>query len=208
MRYDGQCDVIVIGSGFAGLAAAIEAKLTGASVIILEKMKGHGGNSSISDGYIAAAGTRLQARYGIKDSPEQMAQDMLAAGSGLNHMDLVRTVAENSNAIIEWTRYFIGIAYVDRVEQIGGHSQPRTLWIKSQAKFHTGAELVHKMLAKARDLDIEVRTQACLTRFLQAGDGRVNGVEITEGVFFPLDFEMLLNIWGIGSSMLNDSRAS
>jgi len=51
MKYDGQYDVIVIGSGFAGLAAAIEAKLTGASVLILEKMKGHGGNSSISDGY-------------------------------------------------------------------------------------------------------------------------------------------------------------
>jgi len=40
-----QCfDVIVIGTGFAGLAAAIEAKRAGASVCMLEKMKAAGGN--------------------------------------------------------------------------------------------------------------------------------------------------------------------
>ncbi|UCE35771.1 MAG: FAD-dependent oxidoreductase, partial [Deltaproteobacteria bacterium] len=42
-------DVVVIGSGFAGLTAAIEARNAGASVIILEKMKAPGGNSIISD---------------------------------------------------------------------------------------------------------------------------------------------------------------
>ncbi len=43
-------DVVIVGSGFAGLSAAIEANKAGASVIILEKMKGYGGNSVISDG--------------------------------------------------------------------------------------------------------------------------------------------------------------
>ncbi len=50
-----EADVVVVGSGFAGLAAAIEAEMAGASVIILEKMKGRGGNSVISDGCVAAA---------------------------------------------------------------------------------------------------------------------------------------------------------
>jgi succinate dehydrogenase/fumarate reductase flavoprotein subunit len=36
---DEKVDIIVIGSGFAGLAAAIEAKIAGSSVIVLEKMK-------------------------------------------------------------------------------------------------------------------------------------------------------------------------
>ena len=184
-HFDEKFDVIVIGSGFAGLAAGIEAKTAGASVIIIEKMKGRGGNSSISDGYIAAAGTQLQARHGITDSPEQMARDMLAAGLGLNHRDLVRTVTENSNAAIEWTRDYLGISYKDRVEQIGGHSAPRTLWVDGQASFHTGAELVHKMLAKAKRLAIEVRTQTRLEGLLQYDQGRVAGVRVRDGRGLP-----------------------
>ena len=47
-NWDEIADVVVIGSGFAGLTAAIEAHNAGASVIILEKMKAPGGNSIIS----------------------------------------------------------------------------------------------------------------------------------------------------------------
>ena len=47
-KWDETFDVVVIGSGFAGLAAAIEARLAGASVCVLEKMRVHGGNSSIN----------------------------------------------------------------------------------------------------------------------------------------------------------------
>ena len=42
-RWDETTDVLIIGSGFAGLAAAIEAKNAGSSLIIIEKMKGRGG---------------------------------------------------------------------------------------------------------------------------------------------------------------------
>ena len=55
--WDEETEVIVIGSGFAGLASAIEAKNAGSSVIILEKMKGYGGNSVICDGQMAVPGT-------------------------------------------------------------------------------------------------------------------------------------------------------
>ena len=58
--WDEIADVVIIGSGFAGLTAAIEAHNYGASVIILEKMNAPGGNSIISDGGIAAAGTTFQ----------------------------------------------------------------------------------------------------------------------------------------------------
>lgn len=90
-QYDEVFDVVVIGSGFAGLAAAIEAGTTGASTIVLEKMKGRGGNSGISEGYIAAASTEFQKKQSIIDSPGQMAYDMIKVGIGLNHPDLVRT---------------------------------------------------------------------------------------------------------------------
>ena len=88
-KWDENADVVIVGSGLAGLAAAIESAQSGCSVVVLEKMKGYGGNSTISDGAMAAAGSDMQIKAGIHDSPQHMAEDMLNAGLGLNHPDLV-----------------------------------------------------------------------------------------------------------------------
>ncbi len=80
-----QADVIVVGSGFAGLAAAVEAAEAGCSVVVLEKMIAFGGNSAISDGGIAAPGIDYQVAAGISDSPDLMYEDLLKAGEGLNY---------------------------------------------------------------------------------------------------------------------------
>jgi succinate dehydrogenase/fumarate reductase flavoprotein subunit len=101
--WDEEADIIIIGSGFAGLAAAIEAKQAGSSVIILEKMKGYGGNSTISDGVVAAAATSMQADKGITDSAHLMYEDMLKAGLGLNQPELVQVLSEKSNETFQWT---------------------------------------------------------------------------------------------------------
>ena len=180
-----EVDVVIVGSGYAGLAAAIEAKKAGASVTILEKMRGRGGNSIISDGMVAAAGSPFQEREGVKDSADLMYNDMLKAGLGLNHPDLARIVAEKSSQVLQWTIEFLGVTYVDRVDQLGGHSMPRTHSIYSQAKFHTGSVLARRMLARVKCLDMEVRTQMCLRRLIKDADGSVKGVEISEGYLFP-----------------------
>lgn len=57
-KWDETVDVIVIGSGFAGLAAAIEAKKAGANVVVLEKMATFGGNSIINGGILTATAAR------------------------------------------------------------------------------------------------------------------------------------------------------
>jgi flavocytochrome c len=181
-RCDEMFDVVVIGSGFAGLAAAIEAKTAGASTIVLEKMRGRGGNSMISEGYIGAAGTEMQKRLGILDSPELMAGDMTAAGLGLNHPELVRILCEKSNSAIKWTIENIGVTYLDQVDQLGGHSIPRTLILKSKASVHFGVDLVRRMLQKAGDIGVEVRTRACVQTLLRERGGAVKGVVLREGL--------------------------
>ena len=118
IAWDLETDVVVVGSGFAGLAAAIEARQAGCRVMILEKMKGFGGNSTISDGCVAAAGTALQRDAGIEDTPEKMYRDMLAAGLGLNQPELVRVVTHKSNETFEWTRDFLGVEYQQRVQLV------------------------------------------------------------------------------------------
>jgi glycine/D-amino acid oxidase-like deaminating enzyme len=115
------CDVAVIGSGFAGLSAAIEASNilpNDSKIIIIEKMPVPGGNSVMNAGQIAAVGS-LQQQLG--------GSDMLKAGVDLNHPNLLRKLAEESNNIVEWTQNTLGIEHRDRVSQLGGHSVPRTL---------------------------------------------------------------------------------
>lgn len=69
-KWDEEVDVIVVGSGFAGLAAAAEAKNANAgNVIVLEKMRAPGGNSVINGGIFAVPGNPAQVKLGIKDSP-------------------------------------------------------------------------------------------------------------------------------------------
>ena len=165
-------DVVIIGSGFAGLAAAIEAHNTGASVIILEKMNAPGGNSIISDGGIAAAGTAMQKKLGIKDSPDLMYRDMLKAGLGLNYPDLVREVTENSNEVLQWSIDYLGVEYLDRVDTFGGHSVPRCYTPVGVS----GSAIIKRQLLKLSELGMEVRTQMHFKTFVMDSEGRVCGI--------------------------------
>lgn len=124
------CDIAVIGSGFAGLSAAIEASSIlppEAKILIIEKMSAPGGNSVMNAGQIAAVGSKQQQLGNIQDSVELMMSDMLKAGVDLNHPNLLRKLAEESNSVVKWTQEKLGIEYRERVTQLGGHSVPRTL---------------------------------------------------------------------------------
>ena len=65
-----EADVIVIGSGAAGLPAAIRAVEGGASVIVVEANYDVGGHAILSGGHMAlGGGTSAQKKYNIPDSP-------------------------------------------------------------------------------------------------------------------------------------------
>lgn len=65
-QWDETTDIIIVGSGFAGLSAAVGASNTGAKVIVLEKMPTIGGNSVINAGDMCAVGTPQQAAKTLK----------------------------------------------------------------------------------------------------------------------------------------------
>jgi succinate dehydrogenase/fumarate reductase flavoprotein subunit len=164
-------DVVVVGSGFAGLAAAIEASEAGASVVVLEKMKAVGGNSIISDGGIAAAGTELQAKYGYEDSPELMYQDMMKAGLGLNYPELASMVAERSNEVFQWSIDHLGVEYMDRVDHFGGHSVHRCYTPAGK----TGATIIKRQVEKLRELDVDIRKGVFFKTFVLQRPGLPDG---------------------------------
>ena len=65
-------DVIVIGSGAAGLSAAVSAAQEGASVLVMEADTKVGGSSRLSGGHFYGAGTSLQKQAGVEDSADAM----------------------------------------------------------------------------------------------------------------------------------------
>ncbi len=174
-------DVVIIGSGFAGLAAAIEARKAGSSVIVLEKMGVPGGNSTISGGLVAAAGSPLQVKENIEDSPELMLADMLAAGQDFNHRDLAAIVAERSAETLLWTINELGVKYKPELSHLGGHSVPRTYNTANTS----GAGIIRPMLVKCRVMDIPIRLKAFLSQLIVDAEGEMEGVEVHEDYIFP-----------------------
>ena len=95
-------EVLVVGGGACGMAAAIAAHDGGANVAIIEKMDRPGGNSSLSTGSVPAAGSKYQKAAGIDDKPEAMVEDLMAISGGTDAPELVHRMAEVSALTVEW----------------------------------------------------------------------------------------------------------
>jgi flavocytochrome c len=180
-KWDETYDVVVIGSGFAGLAAAIEAKNGGAKdVAVLEKMPVHGGNSIINGGDFCAPGTKLQKENGVEDSAELLLKDMLRAGLYLNHPELAKTVAYGAKDALEWTESYLGCKYA-KLNFHGGHSVKRAHGTINQS----GSEVVNKELAKAKEIGVKIQMRTKVVKFLSNKEGRTVGMEVLKGYKFP-----------------------
>ncbi len=178
--WDEAYDVVVVGSGFAGLAAAIEAKKANAAVVVLEKMPVPGGNSTINGGGMAVVGSPIQAANGVKDSVEIMLADMYKAGLGLNYPAQARMVAEQSLSAFLWCRDYLGVNFKDKLAQFGGHSVPRTHTTSNQS----GSGIIRPMLAKAKDLGIPLKKKIYVKRLIRDRQDRVIGLEVLGGYKF------------------------
>ena len=98
-------DLLICGAGAAGLAAAIEAKLNGAEVLIVEKQGITGGSTARSGGKILGAGTKWQKRQGIYDSPDMVYDYLMEVGDRRgDFMSPVKTryVADHLNSTLDW----------------------------------------------------------------------------------------------------------
>lgn len=169
-------DVLIIGTGFAGLSAAIEAKTQNVEVLVIEKMHSYGGNSIISDGGIAAPNTHLQKKYMIKDDAALMYRDMLTAGLGLNYPNLLKTLVANAENAFQWTIDELGVPYMDRVDLFGGHSVSRCYTPEGKS----GATIIKKMISRTESLHIPIEYRVSFQEFLVDAAGKVIGATVLE----------------------------
>jgi L-aspartate oxidase len=145
-RWRQEADVVVVGSGAAGIATALTAAGQGLSVLMVSKDV-TGGASPLAQGGLAAA-------IGPGDSPREHAQDTMTAGAGLCDPDTVRALADGSPDAIAWLA-----ARGARLEQRdlrleGGHSRRRIVHSGDDA---SGAEVHRALLAALLASPVDVQ---------------------------------------------------
>lgn len=118
-------DVLVIGSGAAGLAAALQARDAGArSIIVAESEDIVGGSSALSGGYVMGAGTRIQRAAGIDDSAEALFRHYLTLNAWQVDVAVVRRLCERAGASIDWLED-LGVEFSTEVIYGGDEYVPR-----------------------------------------------------------------------------------
>lgn len=173
-------DFLIVGTGFAGLGAALEAHYAGIkNILVVDKMPSAGGNSIINGGGIAAAGTDMQKARKIDDNADLLYKDILKAGGYINHPELARTIADRSVETYEWLRDKIGVKFAD-VYYHGGHSVKRSHTVAEKS----GSGIINPMLSKCKEFNIPVELRTKVEKFIRDESGRIVGVEVRRNYRF------------------------
>jgi len=165
------CDVLVIGGGGAGLAAAIEAVANDAHVILLEKNPELGGTTAWSIGSFTATQTTQQIARGIEDSPDEHFADMPKFSGPLADRDnpaLRRLFVDNANETLRWLEG-MGVEFFGPMPE-PPHTKPRMHNVLPNSKAY-----IRQLGQWAQEIGVDIRVGTRATRFLLDGD-RVSGV--------------------------------
>ncbi|GHJ27278.1 L-aspartate oxidase [Streptomyces hygroscopicus subsp. sporocinereus] len=169
-----EADVVVVGSGVAGLTVALRCAAAGAKVTVVTKARLDDGSTRWAQGGIAAA-------LGEGDTPGQHLDDTLVAGAGLCDERAVRTlVTEGPGAV---RRLIATGARFDADEDTGeilltregGHHRSRIAHAGGDA---TGAEISRALVAAVRAAGIDTVENALVLDLLKDGSGRAAGVTL------------------------------
>lgn len=175
-RFDLATDVIVVGGGGSGLAAAIEAATLGRSVILLEKNPALGGSTAWSVGSISATNTPLQLARGITDSPDDHFVDMglFCAKTGLpDNLALRRILVDNVPDTFRWLQS-MGVVFHGPLLQ-PPHRKPRMHNVLPNSRAY-----IYHLSRHARKLGVDIRTHASVQELI-VSDGSVLGVVCDSG---------------------------
>ena len=198
-NWDLEADVVIIGSGAAGLPAAIRAVDGGASVIVVEANYDVGGHAIISGGNVPlGGGTSAQKKYGIADSPDTVFSDLtdwtVVQNNGwpdfrYNDREVMRAFADNCapnfEFLLENGVEFKPIAPDNQGGHNLGNSAPREnhcFWTKGAGyespNNRAGTGLIRPLENSARAKGVKFLLNHKMTSFVREGQqsGRVIGI--------------------------------
>jgi urocanate reductase len=193
-RWDMTADVVTIGAGVAGLAAAVSALEHGASVIMVEENFDIGGHGMMSGGNVhLGGGTSRQKKHGVQDSADQVFEDWVRYDhreSRYSDRDLVRAFADENAATFEFL-VANGVQFTDESTGPGAASTvPRqgttVQWpikseIMSSVASRRGSGLVRALEKSARAKGATILVRHTMTSIVRESStsGRVLGVTAT-----------------------------
>ncbi|WP_411137039.1 L-aspartate oxidase [Streptomyces sp. C10] len=169
-----EADVVVVGSGVAGLTAALRCAAAGRRTVVVTKARLDDGSTRWAQGGIAAA-------LGDGDTPEQHLADTLVAGAGLCDETAVRTlVTEGPDAVhrlIGTGARFDTAPGSDEIAltREGGHHRRRIAHAGGDA---TGAEISRALVEAARAAGLRTIENALVLDLLTDAEGRTAGVTL------------------------------
>ncbi|MEZ4502690.1 MAG: L-aspartate oxidase [Dehalococcoidia bacterium] len=170
---DGRFDVVVVGSGIAGLYAALQAHEHDASVLVVTKGSIDEASTRYAQGGIAAA-------VGPGDSPAAHLADTLEAGAGLVDPEAARIlVYEAADRIADLVRYGVHFDATDGAVSLGreaAHSAARILHAGGDA---TGLEIELSLSSLARREGVTILEHTVAEDILVT-DGRASGIAVLD----------------------------
>jgi len=196
IKWDHTADVVIIGAGVSGLAAAITARDHGVSVIAVEENYDIGGRGILSGGRLhLGGGNAIQKKHGIKDSPDQVYADWVrfdANSARYSDRDLVRVFADENLATYDFL-VENGVEFIDRM--IGPEAAstiPRTFvtveWhvpseLIAPGRNRNGSGLVRRLEASARKKGAQIFLRHKMMKIIreQENSRRVIGIAAMNG---------------------------
>jgi L-aspartate oxidase len=182
--WEAAADLVVVGTGVAGLTAALEARALGLRVLVVTKVAAEDGNTRWAQGGVAVV---LPGEHEPGDSVHRHATDTLAAGGGLCEQDAVAAIlAEGPGAV---TRLRERGAVFDagsdgrlaRTRE-GGHTAFRVVHAGGDA---TGAEVERALVTATRDGRVPVLERHVAVEALRARSGAVAGLLVLDANGMP-----------------------
>ncbi len=202
-RFEEECEVLVVGLGAAGAAAALEARAAGAEVLALERASGGGGTSALSGGVLyLGGGTPLQKQCGFEDSPEQMFRYLLASCGLRPDQEKLRLYCDGSVDHYHWLvdqgvpfkpvfyPHYSGEPPTDDGLVYSGTEDawpfdrlatPAPRGHVPQIPGQAGGLLMQKLLAAVAASGASVQPDSRATALVRGDDGRIVGVRVHSG---------------------------
>ena len=167
-----ETDVVVVGGGGTGLAAASEVARLGRKVILLEKNPQTGGSTSWSVGSITATNTPHQKKAGIKDSADEHFEDLALHAGALaprDNLELRRVLVDHTTEMLDWLMS-LGVVFV------GPMPEPPHRYNRMHNVVPNSKSFAYHLTKHCRSLGVDIRLNTPIQK-LVVDDGRVVGVE-------------------------------
>ena len=164
-------EVVVIGSGASGLAAALTAAEGGARVTVFEKERSLGGTSNFFEGTFAVESDMQRERY-ITYSRDEAFKNIMEYSHWLANPRLVRAIVNESAATIAWLQN-TGVVFSDAT--INMPDSPRTYHVVKGK----GEAVIKALTTRAKEKGVDIRLSTPVKRIIKQG-ARIAGVVVEE----------------------------